>query len=84
MTDFHRQTNSTRSGVCLSLFLGIWILVCLGYYVLNRRFLKLGIKVHRPDDEAVLGQIRIAAFLMWQLKIQFFTMKSLILAQDER
>ena len=47
--------------------------------------LETGIKVHRPDDEAVLGQITTAAFfLMWQLKIQFFTMKSLILAQDER
>ena len=46
--------------------------------------LEMGINVHRPDDEAVLGQIMAAAFLMWQLKIQFFTMKSLILAQDER
>ena len=33
--------------------------------------LEMGIKVHRPDDEAVLGQIMAAAFLMWQLKIQF-------------
>ena len=38
----------------------------------------------RPDDEAVLGQIVTAVFLDMAVEDTFFTMKSLILAQDER
>ena len=34
--------------------------------------LETGIKVHRPDDEAVLGQIRIAVFLYMAVKDTIF------------
>ena len=62
LTDLHRQTNSTRRGVCLSLFLGIWDSGMPWVLCIEPSILETGIKVHRPDDEAVLGQIMAAAF----------------------